>query len=82
MRTKAQTIEIAKKQLEPILVDVSWRNIAQEYFGKSSSWIYNKLKGIDGNGLPTDFSDEEKETLRLALYELSDRIRKSAESFK
>lgn len=79
---KVQTIENAKKQLEPILVDVSWRNISHEYFGKSSSWIYNKLKGIDGNGLPTEFTDEEKETLRIALYELSDRIRKSAENFK
>ena len=38
------------QQLDDIMIDVSWRQIAQDYFGKSSSWIYNKLHGRDGNG--------------------------------
>ena len=38
-----------KKQLEDIIVDVSWGKISKNYFGKSASWIYNKLSEIDGN---------------------------------
>lgn len=44
--------------------------------------MYHKLDGIDGNGNPTDFSTEEKEQFKGALYDLSERIRKVAESFK
>ena len=39
-----------KEKLEDILFIVSWREIARGYFGKSSSWLYHKLDGIDGNG--------------------------------
>ncbi len=67
-------------QLEDILTDVSWRQIAQDYFGKSSSWIYHKLNGIDGNGGEGGFSSEEKEQLRGALSDIADRIRKAADT--
>lgn len=33
-----------------ILLDVTWAKIAKRYFGKSPSWMYNKLNGTDGNG--------------------------------
>ncbi len=69
-------------QLEDILTDVSWRQIAQDYFGKSSSWIYNKLNGIDGNGGEGDFTDAEKEQLRGALADIAHRIRKAADSIQ
>ncbi len=39
MATKTDII--ARKQLEDILLDVSWARIARAHFGKSSSWIYN-----------------------------------------
>jgi len=68
-----------RAQLEDILVDVSWRQIAQDYFGKSSSWIYNKLNGIDGNGGEGGFTDTEKEQLRGALTDIALRIRKAAD---
>ena len=32
-----------RAQIEDISVEVSWAKIAQEYFGKSASWIYNKI---------------------------------------
>ena len=67
-------------QLEDILTDVSWRQIAQDYFGKSSSWIYHKLNGIDGNGGEGGFSPEEKEQLRGALTDIANRIRKAADT--
>ena len=39
-----------KQKMSDILIAISWREIARTYFGKSSSWLYHKLDGIDGNG--------------------------------
>lgn len=69
-----------KSKLTDILVDVSWAKIAMRYFGKSSSWIYHKIDGIDGNGKEKGFSKEEKEQFKNALFDLSERIRKTAEN--
>lgn len=69
----------AKAQLDDIILDVSWADISKTYFGKSSSWIYNKLNGRDGNGGHGEFNEQETEVMRNALFELSDRIRKCAE---
>ncbi|MFY8186847.1 MAG: DUF5053 domain-containing protein [Flavobacterium sp.] len=76
---KTVTKPTAKAQLDDIILDVSWPDIAKNHFGKSTSWIYNKLNGRDGNGGHGEFNEQEIEILRNALFELSDRIRKSAE---
>ena len=71
-----------KKQLEDIIVDVSWGKISKNYFGKSASWIYNKLSEIDGNGGTGGFTPEESEQFKGALYDLAERLRKAADSFQ
>ena len=68
-----------KAQLSDILLHVSWGDISREYFGKSCSWLYHKLNGIDGNKKPTDFTLEERVKLKGALVDLSDRIRRAAD---
>ena len=40
---------------------LSWGEISEEYFGRSRSWIYQKMNGNLKNGTPTEFTDEEKE---------------------
>jgi len=70
------------QQLDDIVIDVSWRQIAQDYFGKSSSWIYNKLHGRDGNGGEGGFTDVEKLQLQGALYDIAERIRRAASTPK
>lgn len=69
-----------KSKMSDILVAVSWRDIARTYFGKSSSWLYHKLDGIDGNGGNGGFTPEEAMQLKGALCDLSDRIRRAADS--
>jgi hypothetical protein len=69
-----------KQQMQDILVAVSWGDISRNYFQKSPSWLYHKMNGIDGNGKPTDFTPEEIENLKGALCDLSNRIRKCAET--
>ena len=63
-----------KQKMVDILLDVSMAKISTKYFEKSRTWLYQKLDGIDENGLPTDFSEDEKEQLRKALKDLSSRI--------
>jgi len=42
--------------------------------------LYHKLDGIDGNGGVGGFTDKEKEQLRGALVDLSDRLRRAADN--
>ncbi len=79
---KVKERPVAKLQLQDIALDVSWARISRGYFSKSASWIYNKMNGIDGNGGEGEFTEPEKEKLKEALYDLSDRIRKAADQFK
>ena len=68
-----------KQRLADILMVISWREIARQYFGKSSSWLYHKLDGINGNGGKGGFTDEERQKLKDSLLDLSSRIKQAAE---
>lgn len=80
MTLKETQRDSVKAQLQDILMHVSWGDISREYFGKSGSWLYHKLNGIDGNKKPTDFTVEERYQLKGALIDLSERIRRAADS--
>lgn len=69
-----------KKRLSDIMMSISWRDFSNTYFKRSSSWFYHKMDGIDGNGGTGGFSEAEAEQMRGALIDLSERIRKAAES--
>lgn len=79
METTISTKTAMRYQLQDIALDVTWSKIARRYFGKSSSWLYHKLNGIDGNGQPTEFTEDEKEQLKNALFDFSERVRRTAE---
>ncbi|MDE5796962.1 MAG: DUF5053 domain-containing protein [Muribaculaceae bacterium] len=69
----------AKSKLQDILVAISWREIARNYFGKSSSWLYHKLDGIKSDGTPGGgFSEIERIQLKEALEDLAARINTAA----
>lgn len=71
----------ARKRLSDILIEVSWREIAHSYFGKSSSWLYHKLNGVKSDGSQGGgFTPEEAEKLKEALLDLSARIATAAKS--
>ena len=67
-----------RQVLDDIYEEVNWAYLAKNYFGKSRSWLYHKLDGIDGNKKPTDFTPEERQRLKGALCDLADRIRRAA----
>ena len=70
--------DIKQKNME-LLLDINIGRLSRKYFAKSPSWIYHKFDGRDGNGKPTDFTQEELQTLKGALCDLADRLRKAAE---
>lgn len=73
----------AKKRLDDIILAVSWLEIARTYFGKSSSWLYQKLDGIKSDGSAGGgFTAEETQQLVEALYDTADRIKKAADMLK
>lgn len=69
-----------KERLRDIMLSVSWRDIARNHFGKSCSWFYHKMDGIDGNGGVGGFNEKEAQELKQALLELSQRIAKAADN--
>jgi hypothetical protein len=71
-----------KKQIEDILLDLSWARISRNYFGKSTGWLYHKLNGIDSHGNRKDFSEHEKEQLKRALYDMAAKISAAAENIR
>jgi len=69
-----------KKKVRDIQMAISWRDFANTYFQRSSSWFYHKMDGIDGNGGEGGFNEDEVEQMRGALIDLSNRIRRVAET--
>lgn len=56
--------------------------MSKHYFGKSNSWMYHKLNGIDGNRKPTVATDCDVECLKKSLLDVASRITSAAESLK
>ena len=67
------------QSIEDVALDITWSKIAKRYFpGKSVTWFYNKLRGVDGNGGDGSFTESEREQLKNALYDFSERVRNAA----
>lgn len=60
-----------KEELKDIIQMVSWREISNRYFGKPSSWIYDKMNN-------DSFTNEEEEILRRALADLSMKMKEAS----
>ncbi len=67
------------EKLESVLPYLKWGNISKDYFGFSRSWIYQRLNGYDGNGNPSDFTDQQKQILRDALRDIARKLSDAAE---
>lgn len=58
-------------QLKKVADIVSISYIAKEYFGKSRSWLHQRLNGDIVNGKPVKFTPEERSKLKEALKDIS-----------
>ena len=71
-RTKTDKDMNIRSNLKDILLIISWRQFSRQYFGKSASWIYHKIDGID------ELTEAERLKFRESLLSLSETIRDTA----
>lgn len=67
-----------RKVLEKVYDAISWSYIAQKYFGKSRSWLNQRLNNFLVNGKEVQFTPEELDQLQKALFDLSGDIKNTA----
>ncbi|WP_296261769.1 DUF5053 domain-containing protein [uncultured Phocaeicola sp.] len=53
---------------------ISFKYIAETYFNKSKAWFSQRLNGNTVHGKVCRFTDEELQTLRFALQDISKKI--------
>ncbi|MCU7604834.1 DUF5053 domain-containing protein, partial [Riemerella anatipestifer] len=53
---------------------ISLSYVAEKYFGKTKSWLYQRINENTVNGKPAKFTEKEIETLNYALQDLSKKI--------
>lgn len=67
-----------RKVLEKVYDAVSWSYIAKTYFGKSRSWLNQRLNNFLVNGKEAQFTADELSQLQKALLDLSGDIKNTA----
>ena len=74
--TMKQAIEehLLREQLGPLAEALNMSYIARTYFGKSRSWLSQRLNGSVVNGKRASMTDEEKATLTSALQDIQSQI--------
>jgi len=72
---------IMANKLGDISHAISLSYIANTYFGKSRSWLYQRLNGHKVNGKQAQFSAEEKEKFAFALNDLSNQLKETSLKF-
>lgn len=65
-----------RQQMEPILPYISVSSLAKDYFGKSTSWFYQRLNGNIVHGKTASFTEKEIQTLNDALKEIGAKLMK------
>lgn len=63
-----------KNALNEVSDFISLSYVAEKYFGKTKSWLYQRINENIVNGKPAKFTEEEIETLNYALQDLSKKI--------
>lgn len=71
-----------KLSLNGIDTYLSLSKIAQDYFGKSRGWLYQRINGATVNGKPAQFTTEEQQQFSNALLDISNRIKDTALKLK
>ena len=69
-----------KQILKDVYLDLNIRRIANRYFNKPGTWLYQKFNGEYQTDKSNDFSAEERKQLKNALYDLAERIKAAAEN--
>ena len=80
IKDELQDVKLAL-ELGDVANAISLSYIAKAYFGKSKTWLYQRLNGNKVNGKPAQFTEEERKRFAEALRDLSRRINETALKF-
>lgn len=72
---------IARAKLGDVPEAISFSYIAKNYFGKSRSWLMQKVNGNMVNGKAASFTDSERKMFREALQDISKKLTTAALAF-
>ena len=84
---KIDEAKALKREIEVrrILADtlpfISVSEFAKQYFGKSASWLLQRINGNEVHGKRASFTSEEMNTLASALKDVANRLTKAASAF-
>lgn len=86
-RTLSEAKEVKEEAEMKLLLSgvdnyLSLSQIAQDYFGKSRSWLYQRINGAMVNGKPAQFTKEEQQRFSNALLDIGQRIKDTALKLK
>lgn len=70
-----------RERLEQVLPFISVSEFARVYFGKSASWMHQRINGNAVHGKVAEFTPEELKTLTQALEDVASRLMKVASTF-
>ena len=70
--------ETLRVYLEGIYESISWSYVARHYFGKSRSWLCQRINGLKIRNKEVQFTENEKKILLDALLDLSNNIKRTA----
>lgn len=66
--------QLLRDELGPLAEALNMSYIARTYFGKSRSWLCQRLNGNSVNGHQVTLNAEERETLNAALRDIQSQI--------
>lgn len=70
-----------RERLDQVLPFISVSEFARVYFGKSASWMHQRINGNAVHGKVAEFTPEELKTLTRALEDVASRLMKVASTF-
>jgi hypothetical protein len=75
-----QRIEV-RKILSETLPFISVSEFSKTYFGKSASWLHQRINGNEVHGKTATFTSSELHQLADALNDVADKLKKAATAF-
>jgi hypothetical protein len=66
------------EQLDGLEKYLNMAQLSKNYFGKTKTWLYQRLHGWNVHGKPARFTDEERKQFADALLSLSDNLKNVA----
>ncbi len=70
--------EVLREKLGELPEAISLSYVAKKYFGKSRSWIYQRINGYSVNGKQAQFTQEELDTFKFALNDIGSLLNRTS----